>query len=157
MCIRDRKKILQQHGQNVIALNAGFNLIGADEAAREELLGFARWAELLDIPFIRVFGGGSMSEPLTESDLAEAVENLKWWQSQSDQHQWKTRIALETHTGFSSSDRCLQLQEAYGSPIDIIWDTHHTWKLGNESALETWTKMGSMLSLIHISEPTRPY
>ena len=146
------KKILQQHGQNVIALNAGFNLIGADEAAREELLGFARWAELLDIPFIRVFGGGSMSEPLTESDLAEAVENLKWWQSQSDQHQWKTRIALETHTGFSSSDRCLQLQEAYGSPIDIIWDTHHTWKLGNESALETWTKMGSMIRHIHIKD-----
>jgi sugar phosphate isomerase/epimerase len=146
------KKILEQHRQTVIALNSGFNLIGADEAAREELLGFARYAELLDIPFVRVFGGGSMDEPLTERDLAEAVENLNWWKSQSDQNQWKTRIALETHTGFSSSDRCLQLQDAFGSPIDIIWDTHHTWKLGNESADETWSKMGSMVCHIHIKD-----
>ena len=146
------KKILEQHGQNVIALNAGFNLIGADEAAREELLGFARWAELLDVPFIRVFGGGQMSEPLTESDMAEAVGNLQWWQSQSDKHQWKTRIALETHTGFSSSERCLQLQEAFGSPIDIIWDTHHTWKMGGESPQQTWDQMASMIQHIHIKD-----
>lgn len=146
------KKILEQHRQSVIALNSGFNLIGADEAARAELLEFARYAELLDIPFVRVFGGGSMDEPLTESDLAEAVENLNWWKSHSDQNQWKTRLALETHTGFSSSDRCLQLQDAFGHPIDIIWDTHHTWKLGNESAMETWNKMGGMVCHIHIKD-----
>jgi sugar phosphate isomerase/epimerase len=52
----------------------------------------------------------------------------------------------------SSGKRCLQLQEAFGSPIDIIWDTHHTWKLGNESALETWEQIGSMIQHIHIKD-----
>jgi len=84
--------------------------------------------------------------------MAEAVESLKWWQSHSDKNQWKTRIALETHTGFSSSERCLKLQEAFGNPIDIIWDTHHTWKGGNESASQTWEQMGSMIRHIHIKD-----
>ena len=146
------KQILAQHRQSIIALNSGFTLIGADEAAREELLGFARWAELLGVPFIRVFGGGSMSNSLSKSDLTEAVENLNWWKLQSEQHQWTTRIALETHTGFSSSERCLRLQEAFGNSLDIIWDTHHTWKMGNESPQQTWAQMAAMIQHVHVKD-----
>ena len=146
------QQILDQHHQAVIALNSSFNLLGADEAGRTELLAFARWAEMLDVPFVRIFGGGCMSQPLTDDDLAEAVANLQWWHQQRDQHQWKTQVALETHTGFSSSDRCLQLQEASGKPLDIIWDTHHTWKQGKESAQATWSKMGPMIKHVHIKD-----
>ena len=37
-------QILKEHGQSIIALNSGFNLIkaGTDEEARKELLEFAR-------------------------------------------------------------------------------------------------------------------
>ena len=147
------KEILAQYNQSIIALNSGFSLIKeADKEASDELLGFARWAELLDIPFIRVFGGGSMDEPITDADMATAVANLKWWEGERKKNNWKTQIALETHGGFSSSERCLQLQEAYGSPIDIIWDTHHTWKLGNESPQETWDQIASMIQHIHIKD-----
>ena len=72
-------RILKKHDQAIIALNSGFNLIGADEAARDELLAFARWAELLSVPLIRVFGGGSMERPLSDSELSEATANLQWW------------------------------------------------------------------------------
>jgi sugar phosphate isomerase/epimerase len=145
-------RILDQHRQSIIALNSGFSLIGADEEARDELLAFARWADRLDIPFIRVFGGGSMAERLSETDLATAVENLRWWKRQREKHEWVTRIALETHDGFSSGQRCLQLQEAFGSPLDIIWDTHHTWKLGKESALQTWDQIAGMIRHVHVKD-----
>jgi len=145
-------EILKRHRQSVIALNSGFNLIGADDAGREELLGFGRWAELLEIPYIRVFGGGKMDEEITDAQWAEAVESLNWWKSHAEKNNWKTRIALETHTGFSSSERCLKLQEAFGEPIDIIWDTHHTWKRGKESAQETWAQMSSMIKHVHIKD-----
>jgi len=102
--------------------------------------------------FVRVFGGGSMDEPLSDSDIAIAVANLQWWKTQSELHNWSTRIALETHGGFSSSQRCLQLQESFGSPLEIIWDTHHTWKLGNESAMQTWEQIGSMIRHVHIKD-----
>lgn len=148
----DVKQILAQHHQSIIALNSGFKLIGFDEEAREELLAFVRWAELLEVPYIRVFGGGSMEEPLSDSDIELAVDNLQWWKQQREQHQWKTDIALETHGGFSSGERCLRLQESFGSPLAIIWDTHHTWKLGGESASQTWDQIASMIQHIHIKD-----
>ena len=154
---QEPREILEQHGQSIIALNAGFSLAQAkesDEEARNELLGFARWAELLDVPFIRVFGGGKMSEPLTEGDMATAVANLRWWKEQRAAHNWKTDIALETHGGFSSGKRCVQLQEAYGGPLAVIWDTHHTWKLGGESAAQTWELIAPMIQHIHIKDST---
>lgn len=146
------QSILNAHQQCVIALNSGFSLIGADENARDELLAFARWADLLNIPYIRVFGGGSMSEPLSEADLATAVENLQWWKRQREKHEWMTRVVLETHDGFSSGERCLQLQEAFDRPLDIIWDTHHTWKLGGESAQKTWEQIAGMIRHVHIKD-----
>lgn len=148
------KEILREHGQSIIALNSGFNLIkaAADKTPRDELLAFAHWAALLDIPLIRIFGGGSMDEPLSEADLATAVANLKWWQGERQKNNWKTQIALETHDGFSSGKRCLQLQEAYGHPIDVIWDTHHTWKMGGESPQQTWDQIAPMIQHIHIKD-----
>jgi len=145
-------RILNQHRQNIVALNSGFSLMGGDENARNELLAFARWAERLKIPYIRVFGGGSMKEPLSQSDLATCVKNLQWWEQERDKNKWSTRIALETHDGFSSGARCLQLQETFGAPLDIIWDTHHTWKTGDESAVQTWDKIGSMVRHIHVKD-----
>lgn len=147
-------EILQKHGQSIIALNSGFSLIRKDDQAeaRKELLAFARWAEMLEIPIIRVFGGGDMETPLSQSDFDSAVENLQWWQQQRKENNWKTDIALETHGGFSSGQRCVKLQEALGGPLDIIWDTHHTWKLGNETAAQTWDLIGDMVKHLHIKD-----
>jgi len=147
-------RILNQHRQSIVALNSGFRLTGSDDEgqARDELLAFARWAERLKIPFIRVFGGGSMTQPLSKRDLDSATRNLQWWQQQREANHWTTRIALETHGGVSSGARCLQVQEAFGGPLDIIWDTHHTWKLGNETAAETWDQIGSSIRHLHIKD-----
>lgn len=146
------QKILDDHKQSIIALNSGFSLIGADEDARDELLAFARWADLLDIPYIRVFGGGKMAESLSDKDLSTAVENLNWWKKQREKNEWMTRIALETHDGFSSGERCLQLIEALGRPIDIIWDTHHTWKMGGENSEQTWDQIAPLICHVHIKD-----
>ena len=144
--------VLDAHQQHVIALNSGFTLIRAQEADRQEMLGFARWAEALDIPYVRVFGGGSMTEPLTTQALDHAAKNLEWWHQTCKTNGWKTRLALETHTGFSSAARCLKLQEHAGIPLDIIWDTHHTWKLGNETAEETWNQMAPLIRYVQIKD-----
>ena len=144
--------ILDSHQQRIIALNSGFTFIKAQEADRVELLGFARWAEALGIPYIRAFGGGSMDEPLTVEDLDKASANLEWWHRVSKQNGWHTKLALETHTGFSHSERCLKLQEHAGIPLDVIWDSHHTWKTGNESAEETWDRMAPLVRYVQIKD-----
>ena len=145
------QQVLDANQQRIVALNSGFKLIGAEAPEREELLDFVRWAEALKIPYVRVFGGGSMDEPLTTEGLDLAGANLQWWKELRTQNGWNTKIALETHSGFSSTDRCLQLQEHAGIPLDIIWDTHHTWKQG-ESPQYTWDLMAPLVRHVHIKD-----
>ena len=146
------QSILARHGQSVVALDSSFKLVGSREEDRKELLGFARWAELLGVPYIRAFGGGSMAQPLTSAELAEAAENLRWWNQIRRQNGWSTRLALETHDGFSSGARCLELQACCDTPPDLIWDTHHTWKLGGESPQETWELVSHLVRHVHIKD-----
>ena len=144
--------ILNTYGQHIIALNSGFKLIGSKEPDRAELLEFARWAEALDVPYIRTFGGGKMDETLTEQDLDQGAANLEWWHKVRRQNGWRTKLALETHSGFSSSERCIKLQRHAGIALDIIWDTHHTWKYGKESAQQTWDQLSHLVRHVHIKD-----
>jgi sugar phosphate isomerase/epimerase len=146
------QSILDQHHQNVVALNSGFKLIGAQAADREELLEFTRWAEALNIPYIRVFGGSDMADPLTAQGLDSASSSLQWWNDHRTRNKWNVRLALETHSGFSSSERCLKLSEHANEPIDIIWDTHHTWKYGNETPAQTWDHLSHLIRHVHIKD-----
>ena len=144
--------VLDAHQQEVVALNSGFTLIEAQEADYAELVEFARWADALSIPYIRVFAGGDMSDSLTDQDLDKAAADLEWWHQNRDKNGWKTKLALETHSGFSSAQRCLMLQSHAGIPLDIIWDTHHTWKMGNETLQETWDQIGPLVRHVHIKD-----
>ncbi len=146
------QKILRAHKQEIITLNSSFTLISAAEKDRNELLEFARWAEALNVPYIRIFGGGKITEPLSADDLKGIVENLNWWYKTRREKGWTTQIAIETHSGFSSASRCLLLQEAVQQPLDIVWDTHHTWKLGGESPRQSWDQFSRMIRLVQIKD-----
>lgn len=144
--------ILDQHKQSIVALNSSFKLVGSQEGDRRELLEFARWAEMLNIPYIRAFGGGSMAEPLSAAELDEASENLRWWHGVRQSNEWNTRLALETHDGFSGGARCIELQAHCEIPLDLIWDTHHSWKLGGEAPQETWNLIAPLVRHVHIKD-----
>ena len=58
--------VLDRFNQKIISLNSSFTLISATEKDRNELLEFARWAETLSVPYIRIFGGGKITEPLSQ-------------------------------------------------------------------------------------------
>ncbi|MGE4489065.1 MAG: sugar phosphate isomerase/epimerase family protein [Kiritimatiellales bacterium] len=146
------QSVLDRYNQKIIALNSGFSLTEHTEEARKDLLLFAKWADALNIPYIRIFGGGTMSEPLSVEGLHTAVDTLNWWQDLRAQNEWTTNLALETHDGFSSGKRCRQLQDAVGFMPPIIWDTHHTWKAGCESAEETWRQIGPHIKHVHIKD-----
>ena len=47
-------------------------------------------------------------------------------------------LILETHDAFSASEPCLNLNSRLSRPLDLIWDTHHTWRVGGESPEFTW-------------------
>ncbi len=145
-------ELLGRYKQSIVALNSSFKLIGTQEEDREELLEFARWAERLNVPFIRTFGGGSMDRPFRQAEINEAAENLRWWHQIRQENGWQTRLALETHDGFSSGARCLELQACCETPLDLIWDTHHSWKIGGETPQETWNHIAPLVRHVHIKD-----
>jgi sugar phosphate isomerase/epimerase len=146
------RRILHRFGQRITSLDTSFKLAanGADD--RRELVEYATLAEALDVPYLRVFGGGSMAEPLTEDLLERAAEHLAWWSGMKAEKGWRTELLLETHDGFCSSERVLTLQERAGGDLGIIWDTHHTWKLGGEDVEETWSRIGHLVRHLHIKD-----
>jgi sugar phosphate isomerase/epimerase len=148
----DLKALLARHGQRVIQLDSSFKLIGSGPDDRAELLSFVTWAEALNVPFIRAFGGGSMDQPLSSAQLQEAAGQYAWWEEQKVAGGWQVDLLLETHDGFCSSDRCLALHAAMPGSLGIIWDTHHTWKVGGEPVEQTWDRMGHLVKHVHIKD-----
>lgn len=146
------RDLLRQADLRVVSLDSSFKLIGTGADAREELLAFAPWAEGMDAPFIRIFGGGSMEETVTEEQWDAACGHFQWWSDQKARHGWAVDLILETHDGFSSSARCLELHSRIPGSLPVIWDTHHTWKLGGEEAASTWRDMGHLVRHVHIKD-----
>jgi sugar phosphate isomerase/epimerase len=155
--------VLETHQQRIVALNSSFSLAEAEDADRSEMLEYARWAEAMGIPFVRAFGRANIVEPLAEHELDQAAANLRWWHQVREENGWQTNLALENHGGFSSGRSCLRLQEHANLPLDIIWDTHHSWKMGNETLQETWDQIGPLVRHVHVKDsisvpsPQHPY
>ncbi|HKB89376.1 MAG TPA: TIM barrel protein, partial [Opitutaceae bacterium] len=76
---------------------------------------------------------------------------------------WKTDLILETHDAFCDTRTVLELFDAAGAPMPLIWDSHHTWKLGKEPLMATWSALRDSVKHVHykdsISQPSarHPY
>src|SRR5882672_5035105 len=62
---------------HLAAAGSSFKLISPDPAERTALMEFCAWADTLNIPYVRVFGGGKWGTPLTDADFQNAVRNLE--------------------------------------------------------------------------------
>jgi sugar phosphate isomerase/epimerase len=146
------RKALGSLKSGVRVRGTSYKPLGAREAGREELVKFARVAEEIGAPFPRVFGGGKLGAPLTDENYQEAVDFLNWWQEQRAANGWNAEVVIETHDAFSASLPLLHLFERLGRSVGIIWDSHHTWKLGGESPPESWGQLGEFIHHVHIKD-----
>ena len=133
-------------------LGTSFKLVGDTETGRQSLLGFASLAEDLSVPYLRIFGGGKWGTPLTDGDFREAVEFLDWWKAARETNAWNVDVLIETHDAFSASEPFQRLFEQLGRPSGIIWDSHHTWKLGGETPSESWNQLRDFVYHVHIKD-----
>jgi len=133
-------------------LGTSCKLVGAREEARDELVEFARLADRIDTPYLRVFGGGKWGEELTDANYRDAIDFLNWWKQEREENGWKADIAIETHDAFSASPPLIRLFERLGRSVTLIWDTHHTWKLGGERPAESWNHLGEFTEHVHIKD-----
>jgi sugar phosphate isomerase/epimerase len=144
--------LLAMESQAIVVAGSSFKLVGHDAAARAELLTFSQWADSWQIPYIRVFGGGTWGKPLTDSDYQQAADAVTWWNKEREARKWKVEILLETHDAFSASAPCLEVIRRLDVPLSIIWDTHHTWRLGGEKPVESWKQLSRHVRHVHFKD-----
>src|ERR1041385_1961500 len=127
-----QREICRQHRTQPVVAGSSLKLVSATERDREELLAFCAWADAWEIPYVRVFGGGIWGQPLTEAAWQNAAELINWWRTEQAARGWQVELLLETHDAFSASTPCLRLNERLSQPLNLIWDSHHTWRVGGE-------------------------
>lgn len=145
-------EIRRASGVDLAVAGASFKLVSDNEAERAELVRFCDWADTLQIPYVRVFGGGSWGTPLTPQDYQLAVRNVGWWREEQIRRGWRLEMLLETHDAFSASSPCLRLNERLSQPLALIWDSHHTWRYGGETPAESWRQLGQLTRHVHIKD-----
>lgn len=103
----------------------------ADEL--EKLQRFAELADQVNCPWLRIFDGGSSSQSPKTEQLAATSAFLENWEALRQTHQYRCQLAVETHDAFANlAITQSTLQQLPHFPI--LWDTHHTWRHGEDLA-----------------------
>lgn len=132
----------------IVALDTSLRLVGHAPADRGKFLEFVPWAEALGVAWLRVFDGKMASE---EHDLEQAANTLRWWQSLRRAHGWRVDCMVETHSSLLDAARIRRfLAAAPGTAI--LWDSHHTWRLGGEHPVETWRQIAPQVVHVHVKD-----
>ena len=145
------KAYLDSEGMRVTALDTSLKLVGGTREDRSAFLEFILWAEVLETPYLRVFDGGPVAPDLSPEDLQTALETISWWRDLRKQNGWKVDIMVETHDCLTVSTAVAQLQDRLENPVPVLWDTHHTWKKG-EDPKDTWEIVKDSTVHIHIKD-----
>ena len=118
----------------------------------DAFLEFARLADALGAPYVRVFGGGGWEKPLPDGFLEQAAINATRCRDKMSEAGVRCEMLLETHSAFSSAELCARLCEQAPGSLFILWDSHHTWKLAGETLEESWRTIGAHVRHIHYKD-----
>ncbi len=148
----ENERMMQQlAAQNRVRVFGSSFLISSRENDYDGFAALGHLADHFNVAYLRIFGGFDFSQEADREKHAIARENLQWIHSLN----LKARPALETHDGYSSAQRCHDLQQALGEELPIIWDAHHTWRYAAESLAESWRLLASQVVDIHLKDSRR--
>ena len=141
---------LSAAGAAIVALDTSFRLIDGSEEERARLLAFVPWAEALGVRWLRVFDGGTT---LDTAALARAAETLRGWQSLRRERGWAVDWMIETHDTLWDAERLTRFLAAMPpDSVRLLWDTHHTWKVGREDPVATWRAIHAHVVHMHVKD-----
>jgi sugar phosphate isomerase/epimerase len=150
-CPEELVDYLRMRGMKVQVLNTSFSLLNHRQEDREEFLRFAELADRLEVPYLRVFDGGSGVDPGNE-ELESAVDSILWWRALKAEFEFDVDIAVETHTALVKSDSVLRLQKRLNTPVKLVWDSFHTWCEGGEELSDTWMQLKPFVVHVHVKD-----
>ncbi len=141
-----------EENTQIIVAGSSIKLATLGAGEQPDFMSFCSWADSIGARYVRVFGGGTWGQPLTQEEYDRAAEFVNSWRKEQCARGWKLDLLLETHDGFSGSEPCLKLNALLEQPLGIVWDSHHTWRLAGESPEHTWRKIGPLVRHVHIKD-----
>lgn len=140
---------LERSPVRICSLDTSFRLSDNTEADRAALLRFVPWAEAAGIPRLRVFDGAGLNEA---AGFARALDTLAWWRDLRAARGWTVDLMAETHSSLLRTPLILRFLENAPAGTALLWDSHHTWKVGGESPTDTWRAIGAHVVHIHVKD-----
>ncbi len=110
-------------------LGTSVKLLNPRPTDLDDLIHFARLADTLNCPWLRVFDGGNIGSLPSPDDLIAAQGVVRAWESARQRLNLKAQLMVETHDGLTSIEGITRFRETLPQ-IAILWDTHHTWRAG---------------------------
>ena len=132
----------------VRVLGTSFGMASDNPEAREKLAAIAAFADRAGVPYLRIFGGCQLTDPLTLDLFNRVRRNFEWF----DGLHTRCKLALETHDGMSSAQRCVAVGKAIGRAIPIVWDAHHTWRIGGEDLTASFAMLKDDIVDVHFKD-----
>ena len=149
-------EVCRANGLEVCALDSSCSFNVGEEERNRQVNVLRHWIERaheLNIPLLRVFGGG----PGPESSGSEAVERVAGAVEKiapEAEHAGVT-VCLETHDDFSSARRVAEVLDSIPSPaIVALWDSHHSYRAG-ETPDEVGILLDGRLGHVHVKDARR--
>ncbi|CAM3099307.1 sugar phosphate isomerase/epimerase family protein [Rariglobus hedericola] len=140
---------IEQTPVRICSLDTSFRLSENTDAERTALLRFVPWAEAAGIPRLRVFDGAGFNE---NPGLTRALDTLDWWCDLRSARGWRVDLMIETHDSLLRAPLILRFLERAPTGTAILWDSHHTWRLGGETPTDTWRAIGPHVVHIHVKD-----
>lgn len=141
-------KFAAKQEARVIAIDTSLSLTG-DSAARAAFLQYVPWAEALGGVRLRVFDGNAGN---SEDDRNKSIDMLAWWHDLRAKNNWRSDIMIETHSSLVTSVALRTFLAAVPEKPAILWDTHHTWRIGGEAPGVTWTVIKEHTVHLHVKD-----
>jgi sugar phosphate isomerase/epimerase len=139
---------LREAPVRIVALDTSLRLVGSGATDRAAFLEHIPWAEALGVPRLRAFDGMKTGD---EAELARAAEAVRWWQDLRRERGWRTDLMVETHDSVVTTPLIRRFVAA-APGVALLWDAHHTWKVGGEDPVATWAAIKPHVCHIHVKD-----
>lgn len=125
----EARQQLDAAGLRIGMLDTSVRLLDADPESVEHLVEWARRADALQCPWLRIFDGGQYGVAPTADELDRAARWFAAWEDQRRAHGLRAKLAVETHDALvrlAAIDATLTALPG----LRVLWDAHHTWRAG---------------------------
>lgn len=150
-------KDLEAMDLRVSDLGASARMHEFEPAKRKEQLDEAKrfidLAHRMKVPYIRVFGDKIVEGQPKQATVDRVISGLR----ELGQHARGSgvQVLIESHGDFPDSPTLLNLMKNVAMPeVGILWDTHHTYVMGKEQPVDTYSRLKSYIRHTHIKDST---